>query len=498
MRIVFVVPPVDYGVGPGPVDRVYGCNYAYDLKPPIHFLTLATVVRNLGHEVTFLDCPAEGIAGRDFEAMAARNLWDVAFFQCVYLSIPEDSRAARTLVEIAQKQGHTPPILIFEGTGPSWKPEEFHLHERCYILFGEPEITTQELLATLQTGGSPHGIAGLGFWEGGTFHQGPFRPLLDVNDLPIPDRRMLKGKYWLNRIETRPITTLYTSRGCGYRCTFCTPNAIDQGIELEFKKLQDTYVERPPLRQRRPELVIEEFRQVKEMGYKAVEVCDNLFIFDRRRTLEICRGLEGMGLIWLCLSRAPMLHDEEVVSAMARAGCKMIYIGSESFDQTILDDVHKDLKVSDVSRAVDTCRKYGIMPEVSVMMGGSALETKETIRTSVEKATRLGTDFVHFSIALPTPSTELYDQARKEGWFVDGDFHPVDNGRTSIINLPHLSKDDLEHELKRALARQYLSPAGILKQVSRVRTPADVIQKARAAGKLVRYLIKGTPLRSSN
>jgi radical SAM superfamily enzyme YgiQ (UPF0313 family) len=358
---------------------------------------------------------------------------------------------------------------------------------------GEPELTVMELMGVLN-GTSPRGlpdIDGLGFWRNGTFHRGGFRELMDVNDLPIPDRTLLKGHYWLNRLEVRPVTVAYTSRGCGYRCTFCTPNAVDQGIELEYKKGQATYVKRPPLRTRRPALVIEEFRQIRDMGIKGVEICDNLFIFQRERTFEILEGIKDLGLQWLCLSRAPMLHDEALVTAMGEAGCKMIYIGSESFSQAILDDVHKDLKVSDIKKAVEVCRRAGVMPEVSVMMGGSPLETRETIRESIRTAETLGTDFVHFSVALPSPSTELYDIAREKGWFVDGDFRPVDNAKDAIVNLPHLSAEDLKDELKRAYARQYLSPRGVMKQMAKVRSGRQLVEKAKTAGKLVKFLVTG-------
>ena len=69
MRILFVIPPAEYGVGAGPVDRVYGCNYAWDYKPPIHFLTLATVVRGAGHSVRFCDAPGEGLSAEALLAL---------------------------------------------------------------------------------------------------------------------------------------------------------------------------------------------------------------------------------------------------------------------------------------------------------------------------------------------------------------------------------------------------------------------------------------------
>ena len=308
----------------------------------------------------------------------------------------------------------------------------------------------------------------------------------------MPDRRLLKGRYRANRLERGPITVLAVSRGCGFRCTFCTTNAMDQAVDLEFKRrLADgghRYEKRAPLRKRTPEQVVAELRDIAALGYKGVEIADNIFTWGKQRTLEICRGIEDLDLDWICLARAGMLHDPEVVGAMKRAGCKLVYMGSESFDDGLLDDMIKQQRVADVERAVRTCRSVGLEPEVSVLIGASPKEDWGTLWRSWRASRRLGTRFVHFSVALPAPSTEMYDQALEHGWFIEGDFRPADNQREVIVNLPNLSRRELQAMLKMAYAAQYLSPAGIWEQARRVRSVDDLLHKARAAGALFRFL----------
>jgi hypothetical protein len=125
---------------------------------------------------------------------------------------------------------------------------------------------------------------------------------------------------------------------------------------------------------------------------------------------------------------------------------------------------------------------------VSVLMGGSPHETWRTLWNSWKAARSLGTSFVHFSVALPSPSTELYDMARANGWFVDGDFVPADNQRDVIVNLPHLSANQLRLALKLAYAAQYLHPKAVAHHARAVRRPSDVVHKAKAAAKLFRFL----------
>jgi anaerobic magnesium-protoporphyrin IX monomethyl ester cyclase len=487
MRALFYVPPPDYNRRKSPIDRVYGCNYGYDYKPPIHLLQVATALREwAGWEIRFLDCPAEGMDGAAFTAFAEAERFDVACSWAVYLSAEEDLHAMRVL--------RTPnPAMraVFMGTAATWKPEEFIDDEDCFCLLGEPELTLLELARAWAAGGAPDlaAIDGLAWKDGDTVRRNPFRKLLDVSALPMPDRRMLLGNYRANRLDVHPITTMVVSRGCGFRCTFCTPNAIDQAIELEFKRLQpEWYVDRPPLRKRTVDQIVAEFEDIAALGYKGVEVADNIFTWGKARTQEICERIAPLGLHWLCLARANMLHDPATIQAMAKAGCKMVYMGSESFDDGLLEDMVKEIKVKDIEKAVKVCRENGVEPEVSVLMGASPNETWKTLWWSWKASRRLGTRFVHFSVALPAPSTELYDIARKEGWFVDGDFTPADNVRDVIVNLPHLSAQELRLALKLAYAGQYLSPRGLWWQVRNVGSLTDLRHKAKSAGKLFTFL----------
>ncbi|MFT4976977.1 MAG: anaerobic magnesium-protoporphyrin IX monomethyl ester cyclase [Myxococcota bacterium] len=486
MKALFLIPPCEFNARGLPIDRVYGCNYGFDYKPAIHFLGVATYARDvLGWEVRFLDCPAEDMDGAGFSAHIAEEQCDVVLLWSTYLSAVEDLTAAR-LVAAAQSAAK----IVFMGTASTWRPEEFDVSGRAWLLLGEPEHTLRDLDAIWRGEQEAEGTPGLGYWSDGTFMRGGFRELLDVTSLPMPDRTLLRGEYRANRLDVGPITVMAVSRGCGFRCTFCTTNAIDQSIDLEFKRLQPVFTERPPLRKRSTEQIIEEFRAIAAQGYKSVEIADNIFTWGKKRTMQICAGIEDLGLHWICLARANMLHDPEQIQAMARAGCKMVYMGSESFDDGLLDDMVKEIKVRDIHKAVQTCRENGIEPEVSVLIGGSPNETWRTLFNSWRAARRLGTKFVHFSVALPSPSTEMYDQAMENGWFIEGDFRPADNAREVIIDLPNLSHRELQLALKLAYAAQYLSPTGVWKHARTVRNLDDFRHKVQSAGRLLGFLME--------
>ncbi len=483
MKAIFYIPPPQYNRRGMPIDRLYGCNFGYDYKPPVHLLQLATYLRDrAGWDIRFLDCPAEGIDARGFERHVADHRYDVSVSWSTYLSAEEDLRASKVL-----RQRNPGIQSVYAATAPTWKPAEFVTHGQSWALLGEPENTLLELGEVWAGTRTPESVAGLAYWDQGQKRTG-FRDLLDVPGLPIPDRRLLLGKYRANRLDRYPITAAVFSRGCGFRCTFCTPNAVDQTIELEFKRLQPTYKDRPPLRKRTVDQIVAEMEEIHALGYRAVEIADNVLTWGKARTTEICERITPLGLQWIGLARANMLHDVNMVRAMGKAGCSMVYMGSESFDDGLLDDMAKDLKVKDVVKAVQVCREAGVEPEVSVLMGASPRETWKTLFHSWRAARQLGTRFVHFSVALPSPSTELYDQAIENGWFIDGDFVPADNSKEVIVNLPHLSAWELRLALKLAYATQYLSPRGLLQQVDHVGSLTDVRHKAKSAVNLLRFL----------
>ena len=488
MKALFLIPPSEFNERGLPIDRVYGCNYGFDYKPAIHFLQVATYAKDeLGWEVEFLDCPAEDVDGAAFDERIGAQRWDTVLHWSTYLSAVEDLEAARRIHRRAPDTR-----FVFMGTAPTWKPDEFQVGRNSYCLLGEPEHTLRDLDAAWRGERSLEGTDGLAWFDrNGQVGRGAFRDLLDVTTLPMPDRGLLRGRYRANRLDVHPITTMAVSRGCGFRCTFCCTNAVDQAVELEFKRLQPTYVQRPPLRKRTVEQIIAEFKDIAARGYKGVEIADNIFTWGKKRTTAICEGIEDLGLHWICLARANMLHDGEQIRAMSRAGCKMVYMGSETFDDGLLEDCVKEIHVKDVVKAVETCRANGVEPEISVLIGASPNETWRTVFNSWRMSRQLGTRFVHFSVALPSPSTEMYDQAMANGWFVEGDFRPADNAREVIIDLPNLSRRELQLALKLAYAAQYLSPAGIWKQVTAVRSGEDLLHKARSAGRLLGFLTEG-------
>jgi len=218
---------------------------------------------------------------------------------------------------------------------------------------------------------------------------------------------------------------------------------------------------------------------LKRDGYRSALFLDDQFIWEEDRTVEMCAGIARTGIIWGCASRADFI-TERVVAAMAAAGCRFIDIGAESFDQRILDDVRKGLKIEKVEEAVKIIRARGIDAKLNILVGCSALESKETIRANRKRIKKLKVDQVMYNIANPFPGTELYEIARRDGWFVEGDYRPSDVQKEAIIRLPNLKPEELVREVRRANLEFFLSPRFILRHIFRFRSLSDVSDALRA------------------
>jgi len=455
-KITFLIPPsLD---GKNILDRVAGCSYTVYNVPNIFVLISLAALREKGFTVVYEDFSINKKNKEDFIDFLKNDASDLYIFYTVNLSMKIDLKA----VDIIKNIRADVPIIFF-GPSPTFWPEKFLKDESIYVVRGEPEITICELATAIKIRRDISGVAGVSYYKTGVIINNDPRPLIkDLDSLPFASRDLLdRDRYFNPKLRRRPFTTIFTSRGCSYRCIFCVPTSLNFAIELEYKKY---FNKKPPVRLRSAESAIKEFKLLRQQGYKAVSIWDDLFVWGKNRTIEICRGIKDLGLIWGCQSRADHLN-EDIVREMAKAGCKYIDIGVESFCQEILDYVKKDIKTETLQEAIKIIKKYNISAKVNVIFGVCPLETKDTINQTQKIIRQLNIDQVMYNICTPFPGTELYDIAKKEGWFIKGEYEPFDVAKKAIITLPHLTNKELEVLVKKANFSFFLDPKFIAKNL---------------------------------
>ena len=176
---------------------------------------------------------------------------------------------------------------------------------------------------------------------------------------------------------------------------------------------------------------------------------DDIFNFNRKRTIDFCKGLidrwgnrfeiEFPNGIYI-----PTL-DDEVVGWLSRAGVKDVHIAVESGHQYTLTNIVKKggLTLEKIKKAIDILNKYDIIIRNFFIIGFPG-ETKEMIRKSLQFAADLNSDWTSIFIASPIHGSDLYRIAHEEGYLDNSknDKNKLENRHYLRSTLKTKEKDD--------------------------------------------------------
>jgi anaerobic magnesium-protoporphyrin IX monomethyl ester cyclase len=195
-------------------------------------------------------------------------------------------------------------------------------------------------------------------------------------------------------VRARKATSLITSRGCPFRCSFCSRTPWD--IQTKFRSVDN---------------ILAEIDEIVELGYTGLMIYDDTFTLQRQRVLELCRHLESYNLLWKAFIRADRI-DEDLALSMSRAGCVEVSIGIESGSQRILDAVGKRTTVVQNTMACKTCKDTGINVRAFVILGlpGETHETVAETRAWLDDAqpTSIG-----LGPLIPYPGSRIWEHPEK-------------------------------------------------------------------------------------
>jgi radical SAM superfamily enzyme YgiQ (UPF0313 family) len=480
MKVTFLVPS---SVKERTPERLFGCNYGYFYQQNIFILYPATLLEKKGYEIKVIDAPVQKIWPKEFENVLLKDNSNVYAFYTVFLAEEIDKYWLNWI-----RKNKPNAYIVFFGPEPTARPEDFIADKNIFVVRGEAEHTFSELVREIDSKKRFEKILGLSWMKNNKVINNPPRPLLTNNQLdklPFPARHLIRKDIYFNpKLSGRPSSVMLTSRNCFGKCIYCIPSSYTFAREIEYKKYFNC---KPKVTSRSAKNVIEEFKLLKKQGYKSVAIIDDNFVDNKKRIIEICKGIKDLKIEWGCLARADVL-DEDIIKAMASSDCVYVDLGVESLDQKILDYVGKGMKVERIENAVKLLKKYGINPKINILFGSSPLETKESVKETVEKMKKLDVDFVSFGIVIPHPQTEFYKIVKKNKWFAtrSGDFEPVDPYKVATVDFPKLSHKELQNLVKWSYRSYYLRPSYILKRLKKIKTFQSLLENVKTAWNLFR------------
>lgn len=461
MKVTFIIPPVICH-GEHPAERTSGCTRVVYPTPNLYELTVAALVREQGYAtVAYKDFVYPSQTVTDFQTWIKQDQSDLYAIWTVNLSIKNDIAISRLIHELCPNT-----YVVFMGPGPTFYTEKcLPKGEKNFVVRGEPDITMACLVQALATQNSWKNIEGLSYREGSQIKNNPPRPLLkDLDVLPLPARDLLGDRIFRNpKLKCSPYTVVISSRNCPYHCIYCVPSSLTFAREIESRRNTG---HKPPISFRSPQSIANELAVLHQQGYKAIGFMDDNFIWNEKRTAQICTALKKYKFVWGCQARVDAI-TERIARMLGESGCQYVDLGVESFNDEILKFIKKGITQAQIYEAIHLLKKYHVPVKLNILIGTSPLETKETIRDTLKRAKALKVDQVMFNIVSPFPGTEFYDMARKNGWIITGDYTPTDVQRHSILSYPHLSAQEMEKILFKSNLSYFLSPYFIISQLKR-------------------------------
>ena len=263
--------------------------------------------------------------------------------------------SAKRIASIAKQCTAGPATIVMGGPHPTLLPAEtLQETDADIVVRGEGEVSFVELAACIESKAPLTDVLGISYKQpDGTIRWNPDRPFVeDLDTMLIPARELIFEK---ELYETDAFGSIITSRGCPYKCVFCSSPRI-WSRKVRF---------------RTPQSVIVEVEHVKStFGTKMFRFNDDSFSLNEKRIVSLCSLLEEkqLDILWQCDTRVHSI-SEDLLGKMKKAGCVQVNLGIESGNPEILKAINKGITTDQVQKAVAITRKIGVRSYVYFMLG---------------------------------------------------------------------------------------------------------------------------------
>jgi radical SAM superfamily enzyme YgiQ (UPF0313 family) len=319
----------------------------------------------------------------------------------------------------------------------------------------------EEVMEDLCKGVPLENIPGLSFRNGGGIIHNSIRRLGAIKDQVYPNRSLRRYTY---EVEVQNISTgveldmFSASRGCPFKCTFCSFNFNPWGEKRNWSG-------------RSPESIVEELAQIKA---PLVGFTDEIFTHDMDRVARICDLILDRGIRkkYVINARLEIARRPDVIRKMELAGFAMLLLGIESAQDKTLRSMRKGFNTAKIREYFDVLRDRSMLLHGYFIVGNIG-ESVAEIEQILPFARELGLDTVNLTLLRNSLYSGLDKMVAQ-----NSDYHVTPTGK---VYSDHCSIEELK-QLRRKLVNEFYTKRQYIR----------ILNKMRRSGLLKLFLSPGS------
>ncbi len=274
--------------------------------------------------------------------------------------------------------------------------ETMDFPEVDFICLGEGEILFAELLDALDGKRELSTVDGLVYRDNNkkVVRNKGYGFVKDLDSVPLPAFDLVPFQKYYSMIGTGdPTGVLCSSRGCPYRCTYCS-------------KLFSNY------RGRSPQNIIEEMRLYYNEGIREFMFFDDMFNVNAKRAINIAKAIKEnfIDIEWSFRGRADQINDE-LGNELRESHCTQVTLGAEAHTDEIQKELKTGKSVKEIKNAVRILRKNKIKANTNWIIGLPQHKSAKDIKAMLKVLLDIDSDYAQFAILMLYDDTELYKEA---------------------------------------------------------------------------------------
>lgn len=403
-----------------------------------------------GFQVELVDCITKKMTREDTVALVKQSAPDYVMAELTTSTCHYDYETIRAI-----RQANPTVRIIIGGTHATVLSEQVmrECPEIDVVVRQEYDFTVPEVMRAWD---HLDQVLGITYRADGEIVKNPDRPWTeDLDELPMVSQvyeKFLNVNDYYYAFARKPMIQIFSSRGCPFRCNFCSYPESMSGRCFRKRSVQN---------------FVDELEYIaKNMPYiQEIFIEDDTFTVDRKRVVEICEEIErrGLKLVWSCNTRADLPYD--VMAKMKEAGCRLLVVGYESGNQRVLDETRKGIKLEDSIAFAQNTKKLKIKVFGCFMLGLKG-DNRETIEETFRFAKKLYPDMVFFQQAVPFPGTAFYQWAKENGYLRTEDYGKwlnPDGYLDCLVDYPYADHKEIEKIRDNLMSRYYFSFTYIFK-----------------------------------